>query len=129
MFERLFGQSAAPVLEQATAFHAARHALLAENIVNISTPGYLQKDLDASAFRSELRRRLEKRDRFTAGALDVELEGVGTDDALVFHDGNNRSVEHLMSEHAKNALQHNLAIELLRKQHMLFDLALRERIA
>ena len=35
---------------------------------------------------------------------------------MLFHDGDNRSMEQLMSDQAKNALMHNLVIELLRKQ-------------
>ena len=126
MFDRLFNQSAAPVLERSAAFYGARHALLAENIVNLSTPGYRQKDLDEAGFRAELRRRMDRRRADGTGAA---FEAVEPEDTLVFHDGNNRNVEQLMSDQAKNALQHNLAVELLRKQYALFDLALRERLA
>ena len=132
MIERLLNQSAAGVLEQSAGFHAARHKVLAENVVNLSTPGYRQKDLDEGAFRSELRKRIENRD--AAGTVD--LSGLDSPAAraragehLVFHDGNDRSVEQLMGQQAENALRHNLSVELLRKQYGLFQMALREQVA
>jgi flagellar basal body rod protein FlgB len=48
---------------------------------------------------------------------------------LLFHDGNNRSMEQLMTDQAKNALMHNLAVELLRRQFATLDMALKERPA
>lgn len=131
MIDRLLNQSAAGVLQKTASFHAARHKVLAENIVNLSTPGYRQKDLDVSGFRSELRRRLEEQDR--AGTVDLSgLEPAarrGGAGSLVFHDGNDRSVEQLMGDQAENALRHNLSVELLRKQYGLFQMALREQVA
>ena len=47
---------------------------------------------------------------------------------ILFHDGNNRSMEELASSLAKNALMHNVAIELLRKQFSAMEMALKERI-
>ena len=43
--ERLLNQGNAPLLEQMLQFTAARHRLIAENIANVDTPGYRQKDL------------------------------------------------------------------------------------
>ena len=48
---------------------------------------------------------------------------------MLYHDGNNRSTEQLMSDQAKNAMMHNLAIELLRKQYQSLEMALRERVS
>ena len=129
MLDRLLNQSATPLLERTASFHSARHAVLAENVVNLSTPGYRQKDLNEASFRSRLRDRVAAARR--DGTVDysyLAAEPAETSDDLVFHDGNDRSVEELITEQAKNALQHNMAVELLRKQYALFDLALRERV-
>lgn len=123
MLDRLLNQSAAPVLERTASFHSARHSVLAENIVNLSTPGYRQKDVDISEFRSRLAAQLER-----GGSAGGPVEVIEPGQTLMFHDGNDRSVEQLISDQAKNAMQHNLAVELLRKQYALFDLALRDRI-
>ena len=48
---------------------------------------------------------------------------------MLFHDGSNKSMEQLESDQAKNALMHNLAIELLRKQFATMQMALRERVS
>lgn len=132
MIDRLLNQSAAGVLEKTASFHAARHKVLAENVVNLSTPGYRQKDLDEGSFQSQLRRRIEEKDR--AGTVDLRgLEPTaarrGGGGNLVFHDGNDRSLEQLMGDQAENALRHNLSVELLRKQYGLFQMALREQVA
>ena len=49
MFERLLD------------FTAQRHRLIADNVANISTPGYRQKDLSLDAFQGMLRDRIEQR--------------------------------------------------------------------
>jgi flagellar basal-body rod protein FlgB len=48
---------------------------------------------------------------------------------ILFHDGNNRSMEQIMSDNAKNALMHNVVVELLRQQYQTMQTALRERVS
>lgn len=130
--ERLLNQGNAPVLEQVVKFTAARHELLAENLANIDTVDYRQKDLSIRRFQSQLRKRLEHRGRYGPRGVrfnDIELEQEQPVRGILSHDGNNRSMEQLASDVAKNALMHNLAIELLRKQYQSMEMALKERIA
>ena len=130
--ERLINQGNAPLLEQMAKFASARHRLLAENIANVSTPGYRQKDLSVEKFQASLRERVERRSGLPRGSVrfdDVSIEVDHPTQGILYHDGNNRSMEHLASDLAKNALMHNLAIELLRKQFASMESALRERIA
>jgi flagellar basal body rod protein FlgB len=47
---------------------------------------------------------------------------------ILFHDGANRSAEQLMADQAKNAMMHNMVVELLRKQFSALDMALKERV-
>jgi len=47
---------------------------------------------------------------------------------ILFHDGGNRSMEQLVTDQAKNAMMHNLVVELLRKQYASLDMALKERV-
>ena len=42
--DRLMNQTNGPLLEQVLEFTAARHRLIAENMANVDTPGYLQKE-------------------------------------------------------------------------------------
>jgi flagellar basal-body rod protein FlgB len=129
--ERLMNQTNAPLLEQVLQFTAARHRLITENIANVDTPGYVQKDLDVRRFQGMLRQRVEQGDRVAPGAMgfdDVMGEVEHPTRGILFHDGNNRSMEQLASDQAKNAMLHNLVIELLRKQFAQMDMALKEKV-
>ena len=130
--QRLLDQGNAPLLEQMLRFTAARHRLIAENVVNVDTPGYVQKDLSLEKFQGLLRLRVERRREARpadAGAFDDVTAEIETPTrGILFHDGNNRSMEQLMADQAKNAMMHNLAVELLRKQFQAMEMALKERV-
>jgi flagellar basal-body rod protein FlgB len=129
--DRLLNDSNAPLLEQMLRFTDARHRLLAEDVVNASTPGYRNKDLSTEQFQALLRDRVAQRESSSPGSVrfdDIMGEVTSPARNILFHDGNNRSVEQLMADSAKNALLHNMAVELLRKQFAAMDMALRERV-
>jgi flagellar basal-body rod protein FlgB len=129
---RLINQGNAPVVERMLQFTADRHQLLSENIANVDTPGYLQKDLSLAKFQRAMRERIAQRSSAAVGSVtfdDITGERVMPNEGILSHDGNNRSAEQLMSEFAKNAMMHNMAVELLRKQFAGMEMALRERIA
>src|SRR6516164_5963238 len=114
--DRLLNQDSAPLLEQTLRFTEARERLLSEDVANVSTPGFLSKDLDVGKFQSMLAERVEQRDRSAPGSVDFSdvTSEVQNPSALLFHDRNNRSMEQLMSDNARNALFHNMIVELLR---------------
>lgn len=127
--DRLLGRTNAPLLESAMRFSAKRHDVIAENVANISTPGYVQKDLDLPAFQTSLRKALRQRDE---QGMPISLDlpsSVNANANILFHDGADRSPERLMSDMASNAMRHNLYVELMRKQYDSINNALRERIA
>jgi len=126
--DRLLNQGATPMLEQTLQFTAARHKLIAEDVVNISTPGYQQRDLSLPKFQKMLAERAKAADRSAPGSVDfsdVTAEVQKRNSGILFHDGQSRSMEELMSDQAKNALMHNLAIELLRHQFQQIQMALK----
>jgi len=128
---RLINQGNAPLAEQVLRFTADRHKLLMENIANVSTPGYRNRDLDVQAFQSLLRDRVARRKVAAPGTVgfgDIVGEPIDTG-GLLFHDQNNRSMEQLMVDGMKNALMHNLVVELMKKQFSSLEAALKERIA
>ena len=129
--QRLLNQGNAPLLERTLEFTAQRHRLIAENVVNVDTPNYQQKDISLEKFQALLRRRVEDRRKGPPGATgfgDIDGELEHPERGILSHDGNNRSMEQLMSDQAKNALMHNMAVELLKKQFSSLEAALRERI-
>src|SRR5437764_1011259 len=73
--ERLLDQGSGPLLEQTLRFTAERHRLIAEDVVNVDTPNYRQKDLSVEKFQSLLRDRVETRREAGVGG-----ERVGCDD-------------------------------------------------
>jgi len=129
--ERMLNEGNGPLLEQWLRFTESRHRLIAENVVNLSTPGFQQKDLDENKFRGMLRERTDAR-AAAANPSEVAFDDIGMDAeeperGLLFHDGQTRSVEQLMTDQAKNAMTHNLVVELLRKQYAALDMALKEK--
>jgi flagellar basal-body rod protein FlgB len=129
-FDRMFNESTAPVLERVLDFTAQRHRLIAQNVVNISTPNYRQVDLSQQKFQEMLRERVDERRGSGLGMVsfdDIRAEVEHPDRGMLFHDGQTRSMEQLMSDQAKNALMHNLVIELLRKQFQTMEMALKDK--
>jgi flagellar basal-body rod protein FlgB len=131
LVDRLLNDGPTPVLEQTLQFTDARQQLIAENIANKDTPGYRAKDLSVDAFQSMLRDRVDARDSEKPGSVqfdDIETDIENPRSGILFHDGNNVSMEQMMSDNAKNALMHNLVVELLRRQYQTMDMALKEKL-
>jgi len=129
LIEGLMNRGNGALLEQVVNFASQRHKLLLENIANVDTPKYRQKDLSVARFSSMLRERVDERRRHGMASFDdMSSEVENPVRGILFHDRNNRSMEQLSTDLAKNAMMHNLAIELLRKQFQQMDMALKERV-
>ena len=129
--DRMLNQGSSPLLEQVVNFTSQRHRLLTENIANVDTPGYRQKDLSLGRFQKMLVQRLEDRDGGAPGSVrfdDIRNEVDRPTRGILFHDHNNRSMEQLEADQARNGLMHNVAIELLRKQYEQMAMALKDRL-
>jgi flagellar basal-body rod protein FlgB len=127
--DRLLNQGSEPVLEQTLQFTESRQQLLAEDVANVSTPEYVQKDLSLDQFQQILLDKVQKQESAPPGGVpfdDISNEIQHPTKGILFHDGNNRSMEQLMSDQAKNALMHNVAVELLRDQYSMIETALKE---
>jgi len=117
------------LLEQVINFASQRHKLLLDDIANVDTPNYKQKDLSLDRFNALLGERID--DRRRSGSANFDDINLSTDyptRGILFYDRNNRSMENLATDLAKNAMMHNLAIELLRKQFQQMDMALKEKV-
>lgn len=144
MISRMFDSGAMPALERLVQFTGQRHKVLTNNIANLSTPYFKPRDLDPDKFRAELRRaiddrrggrqplsgELEMRDtdelRFREGGIDVRPSQ--SNENILFHDQNNRSLERIMQDLAENTLTHNTGIDLLKNEFDMLRMAIRERI-
>jgi len=130
LIDRLLNQGSSPALEQLLRFTETRQRLMAEDVANIDTPGYIQKDLSPADFQDQLQKKIDRASESAPGSVDfsdisMDVQQTG---GLMFHDGNNRSMEELMTDQAKNALMHNVAVELLRRQFMTLNSALKEQV-
>ena len=125
--EHLLNQTNAPLLERVVKFAAARQKLIAEDIANVDTPGFRQKDLDPAQFMALLRQRIEQRNGNSTNppGLDVSRPSNG----ILFHDGNNRSMEQLETDQKKTGLMYTVAMEMLRQQYQEMQLALKEKVS
>jgi flagellar basal-body rod protein FlgB len=129
--ERLMNQTNAPLVEKVLGFASARHKLIAENIANVDTPGYRTKDLSEAKFFGMSRDRASARQEPSPGSMGYDGLNVDVENpraGILFHDRNNRSMEQLASDQAKNGLLYTMAIELLKKQFSTMEMALKERV-
>ncbi|MCA9256497.1 MAG: flagellar basal body rod protein FlgB [Phycisphaerales bacterium] len=130
-----------PLLEKTLAFAQARNRVLAENIANVTTPGYRAKQLDVASFQEALAEASAKRKpggKFELGETDeVTLDGDGRlrvtpsvtpTQNLLFHDGTNGSIERQMAELAENTMTHQAAAELLKGYFDGVSKAIRGRV-
>jgi flagellar basal-body rod protein FlgB len=134
MLSSAIQSSTIPILEQVVQFAQARHGVLAGNLANLDTPGYQTRDLSPDVFQARLKTALDNRDQrrvpISGASLSASDPFAGTAtslDGILYHDKNNRSLEHQVSAIADNELQHNLALSLLTKQFQLLQTAISEK--
>lgn len=136
----ILNRGAIPALEQTASFTQRRHDVLASNIANASTPGYRSRDLDVNVFQSELAESIRagttgrSNDSGPAGSMpalgrdDIMSGPRAASEAIVYHDGSDVSLEHQVTEIAKNQHMHALAISTMRNQFALLQAAITERV-
>ena len=127
----LFKTTSIPALEQTAVFVQRRHDLLAGNLANMDTPGYQSRDLDVTEFQSALSQSIEASSNpraISPSTRDDILSGPREAmEQVVFHDGSDVSLEHQVTEIAKNQHMHSLAITTMRSQFALLQAAITER--
>lgn len=131
-----------PMLQKTLAFSEARNKVLAENIANVTTPGYRAKQLDVHSFQAALAKARENR-QGNGGKFELpETNEVRLDDAghlrvrpshvptqnLLFHDGTNASIERQMADLAENTMTHQATAELLKGYFDGVSKAIRGRV-
>jgi flagellar basal-body rod protein FlgB len=116
------GKGSLPVLEQAISFTEKRQVVLAQNLANVDTPGYMAKDLNQKSFQSMLQNAVQKRDEshprefilesgknFSVNNLDntINFETYEPeDDAVLRHDQNNVTYESELTKIVQNGAAH-----------------------
>jgi len=141
--------SAIPALEQTIQFAERRHALLATNIANASTPGYKTRDLSVKNFQASLQEAISvtrngEQELSVSGSSDPSngrsspIAGLSKSQAMenvresmkqiLFHDGSDIGLETQVTEISKNQSMHSMAIAVMRNQMQQFSMAIRESV-
>lgn len=132
-----------PMLDKTLAFTEARNRMLAENVANITTPGYRTKQLSVESFQSALKGATERRsskDRSfrLASTREFEVDDLGflrtrpseePAENLLFQDGTNARVERQMAMLAENAMMNQVTAEILKGYYGGVSKAIRGRVA
>jgi flagellar basal-body rod protein FlgB len=128
-----------PYLERMMQFAGARGSLLNDAVANLDTPGYVARDVSVEEFQGAMRAAMESEQSGTHAPVfrdtrninfqnnSLGLEPVASDDQLLFHDGNDRSLERLMQGLSENVLAFRYAAELFRSTHDTLHAAIRLR--
>jgi flagellar basal-body rod protein FlgB len=132
------GHSTLPALEQSLVFSQRRHALLAGNVANVSTPDYQARDLSVDAFQTALADSIRASQTPSPGTTSPGVQRSAKEDPLtavresmehiLFHDGSDNNLEMTVTELAKNQMMHNTAISLMRSQFRVLEMAISERV-
>ena len=139
MFSSMFSSPSLKGLEQTVAFAERRHAILAGNIANMSTPDYKTKDLSVENFQTSLRGAIqaERQEQEMSPGLRFSLLGSPNDATkpsfhqakvaatekvrdtmkeVVYNDGSNDNLEIQVTEMSKNQSMHTMAVALMKSQ-------------
>ena len=143
MIDGLFNNGSMPVLERLVQFTGERHKQITHNIANFSTPHFRPKELSVDSFQEALGEAIDRRRDRTGGPngelpledtrqLDFRRGGItprpeAAGDNLMFHDRNDRSLEHQMQALAENSMAHNMGMRLLNNKFTMMERTIQER--
>ena len=137
-FRALFNGTTIPVLEQVSYFGEARQAILAGNIANYDTPTYQARDMDVGSFKKKLAQAIERKHRppgpfgpeypLKNGSRSAFGGDWPVDNPILYHDLNNVGMEFQVTEMAKNNIEFNTAISIMKHQMTLLQTAISERV-
>mgnify|MGYP003563581870 CR=1 FL=1 len=141
-FESLTDRGMTPALAATMSYTQARHRVIAENVANMTTPGYKAKRLELAEFQHALADALERRGKKVGqplviegseqvrtradGTLEVTPQREPAANAL-HHDGTNMSIEREMADLAANAMVHEMTASLLQGKYDGLRKAIRGR--
>ena len=144
MIESITNSESLPVLERVMQFTGQRQRIIANNVANLSTPGFRPSDVSVEDFQAQLGDAVKARranSNSSEGELSIEstrevvfhddgltLRPSAIADNLLFHDQNDRDVERIMQDLVENFMAFRTAAQFLRSRFDLINTAIRERV-
>ena len=131
----LFADKTPLVLKKALDSQSERHLLIASNISNIDTPGYMAKDID---FKGALRAALGTGDSLALrtthkghiGPNKADIKGLQAEPFIesdaAKSNGNNVNIDKEMMKLAENQITYNATIQMMAKRHSTIMSAITE---
>jgi flagellar basal-body rod protein FlgB len=144
LIDGLSNAGSMPALELAMRYAARRQDVIAHNIANLDTPGFVAMDVRPAEFQRVLGEAIDRRRAGgNAGGLEwdetremrrgadggLRLEPRTPAGGVLFHDRGNRDVERQMQDLAENAGMFRLASEMMRGRVGMMRNAIAERVA
>ncbi len=143
-FEDLSNSGAIPTLERVIQFASQRQRVIAHNIANLNTPGFVAMDASIPGFQAQLREAIEARRLSSGGEFgplnpadsgEVQFHSTGLSitpltpvGGVLFHDRGSRSLERQMQALAENTATFRVATELLRSRFEALRSAIAQRV-
>lgn len=142
--ENMVNAEGIDVLQRSMEFASRRHALIAHNIANLSTPGFQPIDVAPDSFRAAMQKAVRERREEHEGlrrhpirpgdTADIAFHRDGlslrpraAEHNLMFHDQNDRDLERIMQDLAENTMVYRNTTELLRNRFGLLTSAIRAK--
>jgi flagellar basal-body rod protein FlgB len=139
MWNGIFQNASVDILTETVKFSERRHQLLASNIANLDTPGYLTQDISVEGFQKAMQDKLEVRSKPSQPNSSSQVDGLSQEQAqenvhkvfenILYHDGNNVSLEQQVTEISKNQAMHSTAITILGHQLHQLKMAIGESVS
>ena len=124
------------LLTQSMRFHNQRQRVIAENVANANTPGYVAQDLDQSAFQRSLQEQMQARSapRSARGDQAVpalsspvrEWQSINSPDSETTVNGNTVVLEEQMIRANENRMEYESALSLYQKSLGMIRTAIRQ---
>ncbi|SDM71886.1 flagellar basal body rod protein FlgB [Maricaulis salignorans] len=122
------------LLTQSMNFHNQRQRVIAENVANANTPGYVAQDLDEGEFQRSLREQMQARSaaRSTQGTLPAltsptrQWQTQDAPDSETTVNGNTVVLEEQMMRANENRMEYESALSLYQKSLGMIRTAIRQ---
>ena len=104
------------LVEKALSVRSFYHKILSENIANVETPNYKEKDID---FLGEIQRQM-------AGTPNIEVKEKTDDDGINRLDGNTVNIEKQMVKMTENNMIYNSLVQVITKKFSMMRYMINE---